>query len=89
MSVLEELTNIERKDNFMARELKRLNVNMPVDLVLRIDEYSDKMCINRSSAINVLCSLALDSQKAMNSIDDMLKLVKDEQAKKALEQNVE
>lgn len=66
----------------MARELKRLNTNMPVDLVERIDEYADKMCINRSSAINVLCSLALDSQKAVGAMDELLKVVRNEQAKK-------
>lgn len=65
----------------MARELKRLNTNMPVDLVTRIDEYADKMCINRSSAINVLCNLALDSQQAMGTMEELLKVVREEQAK--------
>lgn len=58
----------------MGRELKRLNTNMPVELVERIDEYAERMCINRSSAINVLCSMALDSQKAMNDIGKLIKM---------------
>ena len=65
----------------MARELKRLNTNMPLELVARIDEYAERMCINRSSAINVLCNLALDSQKAMTDLSELLKYVQNEQAK--------
>lgn len=65
----------------MARELKRLNTNMPIDLVARIDEYADRMCVNRSSAINVLCNLALDSQQAMGTMEELLKMIKEEQAK--------
>lgn len=65
----------------MARELKRLNTNMPLDLVNRIDEYADRMCINRSSAINVLCSLALDSQKAVGTMEEMLRVVREERLK--------
>lgn len=68
----------------MARELKRLNINMPLDLVERIDDYADRMCINRSSAINVLCNTALDGQKAVNALDDVLKMVKEAQVKEAL-----
>lgn len=63
----------------MARELKRLTTNMPVDLVERIDEYADKMSINRSSAINVLCNTALDSQEAINSLNVMMKAYQKEE----------
>lgn len=65
----------------MAKELKRLNINMPIDLVDRIDEYADKMCVNRSSAINVLVNLALDSQKAVNDLSQLLELVQGQQKK--------
>lgn len=59
----------------MAREMKRLNTNMPIELVERIDEYAERMCINsRSVAINVLCSMALDSQRAMEDMGKLLKL---------------
>lgn len=43
-------------------DLKRLNVNMPEELVNRIDEYAKKMGINRTSAINVLCNKALTEE---------------------------
>lgn len=65
----------------MARELKRLNTNMPLELVAKIDEYAERMCISRSSAINVLCNLALDSHKAMTDLGELLKYVQEEQNK--------
>jgi len=49
----------------MAKELKRLNINMPLDLVSRVDEFAENMSINRSAAINVLLSLALDGKNAL------------------------
>ena len=66
----------------MARELKRLNTNMPVELVARVDEYADKLSINRSSAINILVSLALDSKQAVVTLGDVIKLIREEQAEK-------
>ena len=63
----------------MARELKRLNINMPVDLVERIDEYADRMSINRSSAINVLCNTALDAQQSMNTLEELTRLLRENQ----------
>lgn len=55
----------------------RINLNMPLNLAYRVDEYAHKMNINRTSAICVLLNLALDSQKAIN---DSLKLHQNEQA---------
>ena len=65
----------------MARELRRLNMNMPVDLIARVDEYAERMSINRSSAVNVLCNMALDSQKVVNDLGELMKLIKVEQEK--------
>ena len=60
----------------MARsEVVRLNINLPVPLMERLDEYADKMNINRTSAVAVLLSQALDSQKAISDISDLSGLV--------------
>ena len=57
----------------MARsEVVRLNINLPVPLMERLDEYADKMNINRTSAVAVLLSQALDSQKAISDISDLI-----------------
>lgn len=61
----------------MARELKRLNVNMPVELVARIDDYANRLSINRSAAVNVLISMALDGQKAVVVLEDAVKAIRE------------
>lgn len=62
------------------KETMRLNINVPVELMDRVDSYADNMAINRTSAVAVLLSMALDSQKAMNSLDELLKMYKEERA---------
>ena len=60
----------------MARELKRVNLNLPEDVVKRIDAYADKVCITRTTAVVMLCNTALDSQKAMNDLSELLIMAK-------------
>lgn len=70
-----------RKVVVMAREVKRININVPVETLERIDTYADNMSINRTSAILVLLSQAMDSQKAMSDLGELLKLYQKEQTK--------
>ena len=56
----------------MSRELQRLNMNMPVDLIEQVDEYAKRMNINRTSAVIVLVSTALEQKNAMSVIDTLL-----------------
>ena len=70
-----------RKVVVMAREVKRININVPVETLERIDTYADNMSINRTSAILVLLSQAMNSQKAMSDLGELLKLYQEEQAK--------
>lgn len=65
-------------------ETNRINLNMPCDLAYRVDEYASKMNINRTSAICVLLNLALDSQKAMNDLGELLRLYQEEQNKQTV-----
>lgn len=63
----------------MARtEVVRLNVNLPTPLMERLDEYAIKMNINRTSAVAVLLSQALDSQKAMADISELLNMAREQ-----------
>ena len=57
----------------MARELKRLNMNMPMELLEQVDNYADKMNINRSAAINMLVSTALEQKNVLEMMDSLLK----------------
>ena len=66
----------------MARvETTRMGMNIPTELMDKLDEYADRMNISRTSAVCVLLSQALDSQKAVNDLGELLKLVKVEQMK--------
>ena len=56
----------------MSRELQRLNMNMPADLIQQVDEYAKRMNINRTSAVIVLVSTALEQKNAMSVIDTLL-----------------
>ena len=71
----------------MARvETTRMGMNIPTELMNKLDEYADRMNISRTSAVCVLLSQALDSQKAVNDLGELLKLVKAEQMKQANEE---
>lgn len=66
----------------MARvETTRMGMNIPTELMDKLDEYADRMNISRTSAVCVLLSQALNSQKAMNDLGEFLKLYQEEQAK--------
>lgn len=61
-------------------ETSRMGINIPTELLGRVDEYANKMAINRTSAVCVLLSQALDSQKAMSNLDELLKLYQEKNA---------
>lgn len=63
------------------KETMRLNINVPLELMDRVDTYADNMAINRTSAVAVLLSMALDSQKAMNTLDELLKVYSEEKGR--------
>lgn len=64
----------------MAREIKRLNVNLPKELDDRVVQYAEKMTLSKTSAIIVLLQQALDNQQVMLTMDELLKYVQNEQA---------
>lgn len=58
-------------------DIKRVNVNLPNDLITQVDDYADKMNINRTSAICVLLSQALKQEEVMSKLPDMITILKD------------
>lgn len=66
----------------MVREVKRVNFNVPVDTLDRIDSYAERMSINRTSAMLVLINQALDGQKAITDMGELLKICQEEQVKR-------
>lgn len=67
----------------MAKETTRVVVNLNSELVRQVDSYAESMNINRTSAVAVLLSQAVNSQKAMNDLGELLKMAKAEQKKVA------
>ena len=67
------------KKNF---ETTKLLMNISKSLIDRVDEYAMGMNINRTSAISVLLTQALDNQKALNELSELLELYKKEVDKK-------
>lgn len=65
----------------MAREVRRLNVNLPKELDDRVVQYAEKMTLSKTSAIIVLLQQSLDNQQMMLTMDELLKYVQNEQAK--------
>lgn len=62
-------------------ETSRMVMNIPVDLLNQLDEYASKMNINRTSAVCVLLSQSLSSQKAMTDLGELLRVYEEEQKK--------
>lgn len=62
-------------------ETSRMVMNIPVDLLSQLDEYASKMNINRTSAVCVLLSQSLSSQKAIDDLGELLRAYKEEKDK--------
>lgn len=60
----------------MAKETKSVLVNIPLKLLEDIESYADEMNVNRTSAILFLLTQSLNNQKAMNNLNEVVKLAK-------------
>jgi hypothetical protein len=56
----------------MLRELQRLNMNMPVNLIQQVDKYANRMNLNRTSAMICLVSTALEQSNAIDIMGELL-----------------
>lgn len=61
------------------KDITRVTVNLNTSLVNEVDEYAEKMNINRTSAVAVLLSQAVNAQNAMNDLSKLVKLAEEEQ----------
>ena len=58
--------------------LRRVNMNIDEELLTQLDDYASKMHISRSSALSVLLSQMFQSQKAMQTMSDLVVAYNDE-----------
>ena len=56
-------------------------MNMPTDLIKQIDEYANRMNLNRTSATIFLVSTALEHKNAMSKVDELLNKLSELEAK--------
>lgn len=56
----------------------KLIMNIPVDLLEKVDEYAESMNVNRTSAVCVLLSQALESRKAMADLSALVAMAQSE-----------
>lgn len=54
----------------------RININIDDDMLGSIDAYARKMDINRTSAIKVLCSQALQAQETSRNVMELNEMMK-------------
>ena len=47
----------------MSKELQRLNMNMPADLIQQVDEFANRMHLNRTSAMIFLVRHCIRSKE--------------------------
>ena len=65
----------------MARELRRINLNLSVDLLEKIDSYAARVGVTRSSAVSILISQTLEQQQTMSDIAKLVEMYEAEKAK--------
>lgn len=73
-------------DNKMKGDYTKVGFNVSNDLLVKIDEYAKSLYINRSSAICVLVSQALEQKKALDTLENIPNLIAELEAKKALQE---
>lgn len=56
-------------------DLKRVNMNLPSDLVDRVVAYGDKLGINTTNAYIVLLNQALDQQTTLHSLPQIYEVM--------------
>lgn len=64
---------------------KKIMISVDESLLSEIEVYAKSMHLNRSASISVLCSTALQAQKSINTLDELIKAYKAENEKKQIE----
>lgn len=68
----------------MAKDITRVTVNLNSELVRQVDQYAEDMNINRTAAVAVLLSQAVNGQKAMTDLSELIKMYHAEKDKQSV-----
>ena len=66
--------------------LQKLVCNIDAALMKQVDEYAASLHITRTAAVAVLISMALQAQKSMNNLDELMNAYKAEKASKEIKE---
>lgn len=55
-------------------ELKRVNMNLPITLIQRVEEYALSLGVNTTNAYIYLLNQALDNKDALNNLSVIMSL---------------
>lgn len=72
--------HISRKAVYIMA-LRRVNMNIDEELLTQLDDYANKLHISRSSALAVLLSQLFQSQKTMETMNNLLNAYNEEKQK--------
>jgi len=61
--------------NVSRKSVKKVTMNLSEELLERIEAYADTINVNRTSAMSVLMSEALDQKAALNAVNDLMPLI--------------
>lgn len=62
----------------MAIETKRININIPVKILDKIDVYAEEMGLTRTSAIVVLLNNGMNQEVTIKTMTDMVNMMKED-----------
>lgn len=64
--------------------LKKIMLGLDEELLSDIEAYASKMHLNRTAAISVLCSTALQAQKNMSTLSQLMEVYRAEKVQGGL-----
>lgn len=67
-------------------ELKRVNVNLPLVLVQRVEQYAEKKCLTVTNAYTILLNQALDQADTIDNLPIIVEAIKTAINESTLEQ---
>ena len=69
-----------KKPNAPKPDLTRMTINLPTELVNRVEDYAIKFYVNRTTAMTILLNSALDTSKALGDMNELVKFINSNQA---------
>lgn len=65
----------------LQKQTKKIVINVTEDLFNRVDEFAEDMNLNRTAAVTVLISQALDHIRMTKNMNELVKISQSEQLK--------